>query len=128
MKVIQELIAYFDRRGKLTPKQMEKLLKQGLLAADAPDNLVTLCNQVGKTFYFRVHGEEHGSVWGTDAYTGDSALGPAAVHAGAVALGETAVVKVTAVKPLSQYHGCTRHGISSYSYGPFGAAYRVDPV
>jgi hypothetical protein len=128
MKVIQELIAYFDRRGKLTREQMDKLLKQGLLAADAPANMVALCNQVGQTFYLRVHGEGHGRVWGTDTYTGDSALGAAAVHAGAVALGETAVVKVTVVEPLSRYQGSTRNGVSSYSYGPFGTAYRVDPV
>jgi LCCL domain len=128
MKVIQELIAYFDRRGKLTKKQMDKLLKQGLLAVDAPDSMVALCKQIGKTFYLRVHGEEHGSIWGTDIYTGDSALGPAVVHAGAVELGETAVVKVTIVEPQSQYHGSTRNGITSYSYGPFGASYRVDLV
>jgi hypothetical protein len=75
-----------------------------------------------------VHGEDHGSVWGTDTYTADSAIRAVAVHAGAVQLGETAVVKVTVVEPLSQYFGSTRNGIGSYSYGPFGAAYRVDPV
>jgi hypothetical protein len=128
MKVIQELIAYFDRRGKLTKKQMDRLLKQGLLAADAPDSMIALCKQIGKTFYLRVHGEEHGSVWGTDTYTGDSSLAAAAVHAGAVDLGETAVVKVTVVEPLSQYFGSVRNGITSYSYGPFASAYRVDAV
>jgi hypothetical protein len=128
MKVIQELIAYFDRRGKLTPAQIEKLLQQGLLAADAPDNLVSLCDQVGQTFYFRVLGEARGSVWGTDVYTGDSSLAAAAVHAGAVELGETRVVKVTVVEPLSQYHGTSRRGITSHSYGPYRTAYRVAKV
>jgi hypothetical protein len=128
MKVIQELIAYFDRRGKLTPEQLDKLLKQGLLASDAPDSMVAICDQVGKTFYFRVHGEERGTVWGTDIYTGDSSLPAAAVHAGAVEMGETFVVKVTIVDPLTQYHGSTRNGISSHGYGPYPRAYRVDPV
>src|SRR5262245_10156754 len=128
MKVIQELIAYFDRRGKLTPEQIEKLLKRGLLAADAPENMVALCDQVGKTFYFRVHGEQRGSIWGTGTYTGDSALAAASVHAGAVRLGDTSVVKVTVVKPLFQYHGSTRNGISSHSYGAFSTAYRVDAL
>jgi hypothetical protein len=128
MKVIQELIAYFDRRGRLTPQQIDKLLKQGLLAADAPENMVALCDQVGKTFYFRVHGEQRGSIWGTGTYTGDSALAAAAVHAGAVKLGDTAVVKVTVVAPLSQYTGSTRNGISSQSFGIFRTAYRIDSV
>jgi hypothetical protein len=128
MKVIQELIAYFGRRGKLTQKQMDKLLRQGLLADDAPANMVALGNDVGKTFYFRVRGEERGRVWGTDTYTGDSALAAASVHAGAVGLGDMAVVKVTIVEPPSQFHGSTRNGISSHSYGAFRSAYRVDPV
>jgi hypothetical protein len=126
MKVIQELVAYFSRQRKLTPAQLDKLLKQGLLANDAPDNMIALGAQIGKTFYFRVRGEVRGSVWGTDTYTADSALAAAAVHAGAVALGETGVVKVTVVAPLSQYHGSTRHGIVSHSYGPFRTAFRVE--
>jgi hypothetical protein len=128
MKVIQELIGYFERKGKLTREEIDKLIKQGLLAADAPRDMVALCKQIGKTYYFRVHGEERGNIWGTDTYTGDSALAAASVHAGAVELGETAVVKVTVVEPLSQYRGSTRNGISSQSYGPFRTAYRVDPV
>jgi LCCL domain len=128
MKVIQELIGYFERKGKLTPEDIDKLINQGLLAADAPGNMVPLCKQIGKTFYFRVHGEERGNVWGTDTYTGDSALAAASVHAGAVELGETAVVKVTVVEPLSQYRGSSRNGITSQSYGPYSTAYRVDPV
>src|SRR5262245_28013585 len=128
MKVIQELIAYFDRRGRLTPKQIEHLLNQGLLAAEAPHNLVALGHQVGKTFYFRVHGEETGQVWGTAISTGDSALAAAAVHAGAVELGATGVVKVTIVPPLQQYHGSTRHDITSQSYGSYRTAYRVEAV
>jgi LCCL domain len=128
MKVIQELIAYFDRRGRLTPQQIEQLLKQGLLAGDGPDNLVALGHQIGHTFYFRVHGEETGPVWGTDIYTADSALPAAAVHAGAVELGATRVVKVTIVPPPAQYHGSTRNDIVSQSYGHYRAAYRIDPV
>src|SRR5262245_29236550 len=128
MKVIQELIAYFDRQGKLTPAHMEKLLQQGLLASDAPDNMAALCGRIGQTYYFRVYGEEGGSVWGSDIYTGDSALAAAAVHAGAVELGETRVVKVTVVDPPKQYSGCTRNGITSHNYGHYGTAYRVDAV
>ena len=44
MKVVQELVAYFDRRGKLSPKQLRKLLEQGFLAADAPATMHGLCD------------------------------------------------------------------------------------
>ncbi len=126
MKVIHELIGYFERRGKLTPKMMEKLMKQGFVATEPPDSLEDLCRQVGQSFYFRVTGNTNGSVWGTDTYTGDSWLPTAAVHAGAVKLGETRVVRVTTVPPLNQYQGSTRHGITSSEYGPYDTAYRVE--
>jgi hypothetical protein len=126
MKVIQELVAYFERRQKLTPTQIDQLARQGFLASDGPNNLMGLCEQVGQTHYFRVLGANTGSVWGTDTYTADSALASAAVHAGAVPLGETQVVRVTVVAPLKQYHGSVRNGITTHSFGPFGTAYRVE--
>jgi hypothetical protein len=87
MKVVQELVAYFDRRGRLTKKQIRHLLDQGLLAADAPLTMIDLCDPVGATYYFRVAGEAAGPLWGTDVYTGDSAIAVAAVHAGLVKAG-----------------------------------------
>ncbi len=84
MKAVQELVAYFDRRGALSPRQLRKLLDQGFLAADAPQTMVDLCDPVGATFYFRVRGAIEGMLWGTDIYTGDSSLAVAAVHAGLV--------------------------------------------
>jgi len=97
MKVVQELVAYFDRRGRLTKKQIRHLLDQGLLAADAPLTMIDLCDPVGATYYFRVTGEAAGPLWGTDVYTGDSAIAVAAVHAGLVKAGESAIVKLTVV-------------------------------
>lgn len=128
MKVMQELVAYFDRRGKLTKKQIRQLLEAGFLAADAPQTIIDLCDQVGATYYFRVKGEPQGPLWGTDVYTGDSALGVAAVHAGLLKPGETAVVKVTVVAPLPQYQGSVRHGVTSHDFGRFGTAYRLAAV
>jgi hypothetical protein len=128
MKVIQELVAYFERRGQLTQQQMAKLLKQGFLATDAPATMVGLCAQEGQSYYFRVEGANSGSVWGTDVYTGDSVLAAAAVHAGALKVGESGIVKVTVVKPLNSYRGTTRNGITTHSYGRFDTAYRIDTV
>ena len=128
MKVIQELVAYFERRGRLTPPQVRKLLDQGLLAGDAPLNMVNLCDPIGATYYFRVTGEANGSLWGTDVYTGDSAVAAAAVHAGLVKIGETGVVKITVEQPLTRYQGSVRHGVTSLDYGHYGTAYRVARV
>lgn len=128
MKVIQELVAHFERQNKLTREELKALLDQGLLASDAPARIQDLCETPGTTYYFRVTGATDGSVWGTDVYTGDSALAVAAVHAGAVKPAETAVVRVTVMPALAQYQGSTRNGVTSHDYGRYGTAYRVDRV
>ncbi len=128
MKVIQELVAYFERRGRLTPAQVRKLVDQGLLAGDAPPNMLGLCDAPGATYYFRVTGAVTGSLWGTDVYTGDSMLAVAAVHAGLVKPEETAVVRVTVEQPLPRYQGSTRNGVTSHDFGQYGTAYRLDAI
>ena len=128
MKVIQELVAHFERQNQLSNDEIKALLDQGLLASDAPARIQDLCDTPGTTYYFRVTGASNGSVWGTDVYTGDSALALAAVHAGAVKPGETAVVRVTVQRPLNHYQGSVRNGVTSHDYGRYGTAYRVDRV
>ena len=128
MKVIQELVAHFDRQGQLSREEIRTLLEQGLLASDAPQRIMDLCDTPGSTFYFRVTGAKEGMVWGTDVYTGDSMLAAAAVHAGAVKEGETSVIKVTVMAPLNQYQGSFRHGVTTLDFGRFGTAYRVEAV
>ena len=125
MKVIEELVAYFERRGRLTRTQVRKLLDQGLIAGEAPINMVNLCDPVGATYYFRLTGDAAGQVWGTDVYTGDSTLAAAAVHAGLVKIGETGVVRVTVEQPLTQYQGSDRNGVTSREFGHYGTAYRL---
>ena len=128
MKVIQELVAHFERRKMLAPDEIRSLLDQGFLAADAPARIQDLCDTPGTTYYFRVTGDASGSLWGSDVYTGDSVLATAAVHAGVLKPGETAVVRVTVMAPLTQYQGSVRHGVTSHDYGRYGTAYRVDRV
>ena len=128
MKVMQELVAYFDRRQMLTPRQLRKLLDQGFLASDAPVSMIDLCDPVGASYYFRVQGSTEGQVWGTGTYTGDSTLAMAAVHAGAVKAGESGIVKVTVVPPLNQYLGSTRRGVTSGGFGRYGTAYKIAPI
>jgi len=42
--------------------------------------------------------------------------------------GETAVVRVTVVRPLNHYQGSVQNGVTSQDYGRYGTAYRVDRV
>ena len=128
MKVIQELVAHFERRKLLSNDEIKELLDQGFLASDAPARIQDLCDTPGTTYYFRVTGASDGSLWGTDVYTGDSSLPVAAVHAGAVKPGETAVVRVTVMRPLNHYQASVRNGVTSNDYGRYGTAYRVDRV
>src|SRR5262245_41041045 len=47
MKVMHDLVAYFDRRKKLSRRQLRKLLEQNFVASDAPANMHGLCETVG---------------------------------------------------------------------------------
>ncbi|MEK6258387.1 MAG: LCCL domain-containing protein [Planctomycetota bacterium] len=92
-----------------------------------PGSLWSYEKHVGQSFEFQVTGSTSGgSIWGTGIYTGDSRLSVAAVHAGLLRDGESGVVKVTILAGDSRYLGSSRHGISSYDYGPYPFSYRVD--
>ena len=96
MKVIQELVAHFERQKKLSPDELKALLDQGFLAADAPARIQDLCDTPGTTYYFRVTGAVDGSLWGTDVYTGDSPVATAAARTS----GSTASRSMAAVRSL----------------------------
>ena len=53
MKVIQELVAHFERKKKLAAEEIKAQLDQGLLASDAPARIQDLCDTPGTTYYFR---------------------------------------------------------------------------
>jgi LCCL domain len=128
MKVVQELVAYFDKRGKLTRRQLRNLLEQNYIASDAPTGMHGLCDTVGQTYYFRITGVTEGQLWGTDIYTRDSTLGAAAVHAGLLDPGETAVLRVTIVAPPKHFPGSVRHGVTSSDYGDFPHAWTLSAI
>jgi hypothetical protein len=128
MKVVQELVGYFDRRGKLSRKELRKLLEQNFIASDAPASMHGLCDKVGASFYFRVTGVTEGQLWGTDTYTRDSTIAAAAVHAGLLKAGETGFLKVTVVAALDSYAGTTRNGVTSTEYGNFPEAWQLSAI
>ena len=128
MKVVQELIAYFDRGGKLSRRQLRKLLQESSVASDAPTNMHGLCETVGTTYYFRVTGVTEGQLWGTDIYSGDSTIGAAAVHAGLLKPGETDFFRVIVVTPPEKYPGTLRNGVTSTEYGRYQYAWKLSVI
>jgi hypothetical protein len=128
MKVVQELVAYFDRRGKLSRRQLRRLLEQSLVASDAPTSMHGLCETVGATYYFRVTGVTEGQLWGTDIYSGDSTIGAAAVHAGLLKPGETGLLRVTVVTPPEKFPGTVRNGVTSTEHGRYQYAWKLSAI
>jgi hypothetical protein len=128
MKVVQDLVAYFDRQGKLSRRQLRRLLEQHSVASDAPTNMHGLCETVGSTYYFRVTGVTEGQLWGTDIYSGDSTIGAAAVHAGLLRPGETNLLRVTVVTPPEKFPGTVRNGVTSTEYGRYQYAWKLSAI
>jgi outer membrane protein OmpA-like peptidoglycan-associated protein len=68
-------------------------------------------------------GASRGAVWGSDAYTADSNLCTAALHAGAIGRrgGE---VTLRMLPGLPRYPGTSRNGVTTQNFGPYAASYR----
>lgn len=128
MKVVQDLVAYFDRQGKLSRRQLRTLLDKNAIASDAPTNMHGLCEKVGATYYFRVTGVAEGQIWGTDIYSGDSTIGAAAVHMGLLKPGKSAVFRVTVVTPPDEFLGTERNGVTSTPYGKYQYAWGLSAI
>ena len=128
MKVVQELVAHFDKRGKLGRRRLRKLLDQAMIASDPPSSMMGLCDTTGAIFYFRITGATEGQVWGTDTYTRDSSIGAAAVHAELLKPGKTDVVRLTVMLAQDAYPGTTRNGVTTSDYGVFPHAWRLSAI
>ena len=76
---------------------------------------------------WRVRGSE-GPCWGTDVYTGDSSVACAAVHAGLVEPGASAVLRVLVVEPPERFVGSLRHGVASRDYARYDVAFRFEAM
>jgi hypothetical protein len=73
----------------------------------------------------QVTGVGSGSVWGSGPYTTDSTLGAAAVHAGVLKEGETAVIKIRVKADAGGYTGSTQNGVSTRDWGPYQGCYEL---
>jgi LCCL domain len=92
-------------------------------APPMPANLMGFQHQFGKEVVGSLTGPTPGTagIWGTDIYTLDSNIPMAAVHAGVIQPGQTAVVKVRVVPSPQQFLSSTRNGVSSTGYGNYPA-------
>ena len=95
-------------------------------AIPAPDNMTSFRDNPGDAYLFSITAKsDAGNIWGTNAYTDDSNLKTAVVHAGVLANGEHGVVKVVIVPGQTSYLGSVRNGISSNSFGNYAGSYAV---
>lgn len=63
-------------------------------------------------------GPANPNVWGSGPYTSDSDVARAAVHAGLIQRGETALIKKVIGPMLTNYVGSTANGVTTSSYSP----------
>jgi len=90
-----------------------------------PGTLSKYANCVGQSFHFDVVGRTGGSIWGTEVYTHDSDLATAAVHLGLLKPGQRGILQVTIVATENPHPGSTHNGVTSSSWGTFGASYTL---
>ncbi|MEZ6056037.1 MAG: LCCL domain-containing protein [Planctomycetaceae bacterium] len=69
-----------------------------------------------------VTGRTSGFVWGSSVYTNDSDLGTAAVHAGLLKPGESAIIQVELLSGRESYDSTTQNGISTRPYGSWSGS------
>lgn len=94
-----------------------------------PGDFTNHAAKPGDVMYFKVTGTNLGILYGSDVYTSDSTLATAAVHAGALRIGETGVVKVTILPGQPAYEGSARNGLISNSWtSGWSKSYRVEPI
>lgn len=75
-----------------------------------------------------VTGSTAGAVWGTDVYTTNSDIGTAAVHAGLIAPGQTATIRVFIVGRQFSFSGSARNGVTSGNHGLDGSGLVLSAV
>lgn len=129
-----EVLVGADRRP-LRWSDVRVLVNGGTAAAEEKVEVVTLgpagVHGLMQTHFDKVVGVQvtgqvgGGSVWGSGPYTTDSNLAAAAVHAGALAVGETAVVKIRVKADAGGYTGSTKNGVTTSSWGPYQGCYEV---
>ena len=95
--------------------------------SQAPLNMKDYRGNNGSVYTFQVTGKTSGRIWGgsDNVYTDDSEIATAAVHAGLVSPGSTAIIKVTILPGRSSYPSLSRNGVKSIQYGSWDGSYKL---
>jgi Domain of unknown function (DUF2341)/PKD-like domain/LCCL domain len=97
----------------------------GSIDIGSPSNMLPYGGNIGTIYKMTLTGATSGgAIWGTNVYTHDSYLPMAAVHAGALTLGQTSVVYVEMLSGLSSYPSTLQNGITSSAWGSWCCSYR----
>lgn len=139
VKQLEELQAAYAKAGKKDDaeavggavKQLKEenvILALGASVLADPGNLAGYRGKDNEVFYFRVVGATDGEVWGSDVYTDDSRLAVAAVHAGLVKSGETAIVKLTVLPGQGSYTGSTANDVTTGSWDQWDGSFKLEAV
>ena len=82
-------------------------------------------NGCGPYRAFTVTGTTGGTVWGSGPYTDDSAFAAAAVHAGLIEVGETAVIEPYAVDNYQWYEASYANGVHTNDWHSSWCGYQI---
>ena len=94
---------------------------------EAPANLTSYRDKIGKRFTFLVKAKKDGKIWGgkNNIYTDDSDLATASCHSGTQVAGNVDKVVVEIVADQGSYPSLTQNGITSNKYGAWKGAYKI---
>ena len=90
--------------------------------------MATMRALTGASFLVQVVGSVNGAVWGTGAYTDDSSIAAAAVHAGLLKPGELGFLRVHLEAGRDRYVPSESHDIASLPFGPWEGSFRLERV
>lgn len=96
--------------------------------ADWRTTAAALKGQVGQTFTYVCPpgGVIGASVWGSNPYTTDSAICPAAVHAGKITSGKGGAVTIQIQPGAASYQGSARNGVGSQRWAAYDSSFSFE--
>ncbi len=89
-------------------------------------NLTAYAAGIGQTLYVSATGATTGNVYGSNpAYAITSDVATAAVHAGVLTPGQTAVLQISILADAGTYTGSTQNGVTSQSASASGGSFQI---
>lgn len=135
MAAIDSLIAAttadeLRRRAEFAKRQIQAQAAKSAAdqAGDKPGGVDVRQLAIGDQVTIQITGRVGGPVWGDAVYTLDSDVAATAVHAGAVGVGETKMVRVWIVPAPSSFPGVERNGVRSGKWDRYHAAFFMHSV